>query len=84
MLSQERSVRINPELDLARAALMCLCPGQRDRDLLHDLDIEAYQSCYPPWMIGKQPNAAQVQVGKDLRANAYIALSSALALGQRG
>ncbi len=56
---------------------------RRDRDLLDDLDAEAFEAGDFARMIGQQADALEVQVGEDLGADADFALGAALALGQR-
>jgi hypothetical protein len=65
-----------------------VCAGldfpERDGNLLHDLDAESFQSRYPAGMIREQAYTAQIQIRKDLGAYTDLALSSALALRERG
>src|ERR1700687_5743192 len=58
-------------------------PVQRHRNLFHDLDSESLQTGHLARMIGEQPDAPQIQVRQDLRADSDFALGLALALGER-
>jgi len=53
----------------------------RYRNLVGDLDVEALEGGDAAGMIRQQADAAQVEVGQDLGADADIALRLALALG---
>ena len=52
--------------------------GRRYRNLFDDLNSEAFESHYPAGMIGEQANRAQLQVRKNLRADARLMLRPSL------
>src|SRR6516165_6635097 len=54
----------------------------RRRNLVDDLDAEAFEASDFARVIGKQANASKVQVRQNLRANTDLALGAALALRQ--
>src|SRR5581483_1408233 len=56
----------------------------RNRYLLDNLDAEPFQCCDAPRMVGEQSDSAQIQVGKDLRANSDLPLRLAFTLWQCG
>ena len=54
---------------------------QQHWDLLDDLDVESFEGGNFSGMIGQQTNPAQVQIRKNLRADADFALGFAFAFG---
>src|SRR5579864_5476184 len=63
--------------------MMSLHSVQQHRHLFDNLDIESLERRNLSRMVGKQANASQIQIRKDLRPDADLALRLAFALGQR-
>src|SRR5580692_4824179 len=53
---------------------------QQHGDLLDNFDVESLERRHFSGMVGQQPNAAEIQVRKNLRSDSNLALSLALAL----
>ena len=54
------------------------------RDVLDDFDVVAFQCGDAARIVGEQADTVQLEIGKDLRADADFALTAALILRQRG
>src|SRR5271156_5806974 len=50
--------------------------------LLDDFDSKAFQRCYFLWAVGQQPNSSQIQIRKNLCADADFALRLSFVIEQ--
>jgi hypothetical protein len=57
--------------------------GKLHRNLLDYLDVESFQRGYSSWVIRQEADSFQIQIGKDLGSQAYLAMDLALAFRKR-